>query len=58
MLAVGAAAGAGVAQVILHQHARDHRTALCRAEHRIVLARVQMRLRIIKHILKWMLNRV
>lgn len=45
MLAVGAAARTGVAQVILHQHPRDHRTALRRAQHRIVLARVQVRLR-------------
>jgi hypothetical protein len=44
VLAVGAPARTGVAQVVLHEDARDHRTALRCAEHRIVLACIQMRL--------------
>ena len=38
VLAVGAAARAGVPQVVLHQHARYHRAALRSAQHRVVLA--------------------
>lgn len=44
MLAVGAAPRARVAEMVLHQHARDHRAALRRAQHRVVLARVEVRL--------------
>lgn len=50
VLAVGAAPGTGVPQVVLHQHARDHRAALRRAQHRVVLARVEVRLRRVKEI--------
>lgn len=49
VVTVGAAARAGVAQVILHEHARDHRAALRRAQHCVVLARVQVRLRKYTH---------
>lgn len=44
ILAVGAPPGAGVPQVVLHEHARDHGATLRCAEHGVVLARVQVRL--------------
>lgn len=45
-LAVGAALRTRVPEVVLHEHARDHGPAVRAARHRVVLARVQVRLQL------------
>lgn len=48
MVTVGTTTRAGVPQVVLHQHARDHRSALRRAQHCVMLAGVEVRLELDK----------